>query len=130
MKRFILLLVILFLIIMQSRLFADLIYLKSGAKMEGIIEKETDKAVTISIKIGSVTYPKTQIESISKASDEENIKLKEKWKAQKEQQEMEREQWKKFATEQEAKGLIYHNGKWITKDEHEKLTKPKVEEEV
>lgn len=130
MKRFILLLVILFLIIMQGRLFADLIYLKSGAKIEGIIEKETDKAVTISIKIGGVTYPKTQIESIFKASDEENAKIKEKWKAQKELKETEREQWKKFATEQEAKGLIYHNGKWITKDEHEKLTKPKVEEEV
>ena len=130
MKRFILLFVILFLIVMQGMLFADLIYLKSGAKIEGIIEKETNEAVTIFIKIGSVTYSKTQIESISKSSDEENMKIKEKWKVQKEQRETEHERWKKFVTEQEAKGLLYHNGKWITRDEYKKLTKPKIEEEV
>lgn len=114
---------------MQGIPLADVIYLKSGAKIEGIIEDETEEGVTAAIKIGSVTYKREQIESILKSSYEDNMKLKEKWKAEKKQQETEQEQWKRFAAEQEAKGLIFHNGQWITKEEYERLTKPKVEEE-
>lgn len=33
-----------------------------------------------------------------------------------------------MAAEQEAKGFIFYKGKWITKDEYDKLTKPEVKE--
>lgn len=119
---------IIFLLLIPGAIFADVIYLKSGRKIEGIIEKKTDTAITITLDIGSVTYPKTQIESLSKSSDEENAKLKGKWKTQKQQRQAEQEEWRKFAEEQEAKGLIFYEGKWITKDEYERFTKPKIEE--
>jgi len=117
------------LILVQCISFADVIYLKSGAKIEGIIGEESEDAVTIAIKIGNITYSREEIESISKSSAEENAKLKEGWKAQKQQQEAEEERRRKFAAEQEAKGLIFHDGQWITKDEYERLTRPEAEAE-
>ncbi|MFA5338621.1 MAG: hypothetical protein WC317_00545 [Candidatus Omnitrophota bacterium] len=93
-----------------------------------MIEIETDDSVVVAVNIGRMTYPKSLIESISKASDGENAKLKKKWEDQKQQRESEHEQWKKTAAEQEAKGLILYDGKWVTKDEHEKLAKPEPEE--
>jgi len=120
---------ILFFLLIPHTVLADVICLKFGNKIEGVIEKETDDAVTIVLSIGSLTYPKAQIESISKSGDEENAKLKEKWKLQKQQQEAKREEQRRFAAEQEAKGLILYKGQWVTKDEYEKLTKPEIEDE-
>lgn len=121
--------VVLSLALIESTPFADMVYLESGGEIEGVIQKETSEAVTIAINVGTITYSRQQIKSVSKSSNEENAKLKEKWKAQKEQKEKEQEEWRKFADEQEAKGLIFYNGQWITKDEYEKLTAPKIEEE-
>lgn len=120
--------IIIFLLLIPRTIFADIVYLKSGGEIKGIIERETDYTVNIVVSIGSVTYSRAEIESISKSSDEENAKLKEKWKAEKGQKESKEEEWRKFAAEQEAKGLIFHKGQWITKDEYEKLSKPKLEE--
>lgn len=128
MKKYLPLFIILLLLI-PGAIFADVIYLKSGGKIEGIIEKETDTAITITLDIGTAAYPKTQIESLSKSTDEENAKLKEKWKAQKQQRQAEQEERRKFAEEQEAKGLIFYEGRWITKAEYEELTKSKEEAE-
>ena len=108
--------------------FADVIHLKSGGSVEGVIETETDDSVIIVVNVGELTYPKSLIESVSKASDEENAELKKKWEEQRKQREAEQEQQRKFAAEQEAKGLILNDGKWIAKEEQEKLTAPKTEE--
>lgn len=98
--------IFLFLALAQGISFADAIHLKSGGSVEGVIETETDDSVTVVVKVGKLTYPKALIESISKASDEENAKLKKKWEEQKQQRESEQEQQKKFTAEQEAKEVV------------------------
>lgn len=108
---------------------ADIICLKSGVKIEGIIEEETDETVIIAINIGKVTYPKTHIESISKSSNEENAKLKEEWAALKGEREAEQREREKFIAEQKTKGLIFHQGQWITREEFEKLNEQKTKKE-
>ncbi len=120
-------LIFLFLLI-PHMILADIIHLKSGGSVECVIESETDNEVTGVVNIGNLTYPKTLIESISRAGDEDNAKLKEKWQVQKQQQEAKQEEGIKFAAEQEAKGLILYQGQWIAKDEYEKLNKLKVKE--
>lgn len=120
-------LIVLFLLIPRMIL-ADIIYLKAGGSVECVIEKETEYEVTAVVNVGKLVYPKALITSISKSSDEDNAKLKEKWQIQKQQQEAKREEERKFAAEQEAKGLILYKGQWITKDEYESLNKPEVEE--
>lgn len=127
MKRYLSLSTILLLSV-PAAIFADMIYLKSGGSIECVIERERDDEVVTVTNIGKLTYPKSLISSVSKANDEENAKLRKKWEAQKEQRETEQERWQRFAEEQEAKGLILYNGQWVTKEEYEKLTKPKVAE--
>jgi len=127
MKKYLHLLMVLFLLI-PNAILADVIYLKAGGSIECVIEKETDYEVTAVVNIGKLSYPKLLIASISRASDEENAKLIEKWKLQKQQQEARQEEWRRFSVEQETKGLILHKGQWLTKDEYEKLNKPEVEE--
>ena len=121
--------IFLFILLIWGASFADVIHLKSGGSVEGVIETETDDSVTVVVSVGKLTYSKPLIESISKASGEENAKLKKKWEEQKQQRESRQEQQRKFAEEQEAKGFILHDGKWETKEEYEKLIKPKAEEE-
>lgn len=75
MKRYLPIFIISLLSIRTSTL-ADLVYLKTGIKIEGMILSDTPESITIAIDIGTVTYSKTQIESISKSSDEDNMKLK------------------------------------------------------
>ncbi|OFZ52938.1 MAG: hypothetical protein A3D92_24950 [Bacteroidetes bacterium RIFCSPHIGHO2_02_FULL_44_7] len=98
--------IFLFMLLIQGTSFADVIHLKSGGSTEGIIETETDDSVTVVVKVGKLTYPKALIESISKASGEENAKLKKKWEEQKQQRESEQEEQRKFAAEQEAKEAV------------------------
>ncbi len=93
--------VFLFVAIAEGVSFADVIHLKSGASVECMIKVETDDAVVVTVSIGEMTYPRDLIESVSKAGDEENTKLKKKWEDQKKQREAEQEQQRKLAAEQE-----------------------------
>lgn len=127
MKKYFPFFIFLFLLIPRM-ISADVIHLKAGGSVECVIEKETDYEVTAVVNVGKLAYPKALIASISRASDEDNAKLKEKWQTQKQQQESKREEERKFAAEQEAKGFILYKGQWFTKEEYEELTKPKVEE--
>ncbi len=127
MKKYVLLSII-FSFLIPAAVFADIIYLKAGGSVECVIEEETGDSITAVVSVGRLNYPKGLIASISKAGAEENMKLEEKWEAQKRQREAEQEKRRKFTDEQEAKGLVLYNGQWLTKEEYEALTKPKAEE--
>lgn len=58
---------------------ADTIYLKNGGAIEGIINKENDDSVELSVGFGTVTIKKGDIKSIAKSTDEERDALKQKW---------------------------------------------------
>ena len=108
--------------------FSDTIVLKSGAKITGVIESEADDSVTVLMSIGTAKYPKSQVESITRASAEENASLKQNWEEAKKKREAEQEEKKKFAAEQEAKGLVLLDGRWVPKPAEEKPKEKPAEE--
>lgn len=66
---------------------ADVIKIKDGAELNGIIQQETDDKVVIEVRFGKITLTKEDIESIDKASKEENDLLRAKWEKEKQKDE-------------------------------------------
>jgi len=62
---------------------ADVIKLKSGGRIEGIISQESDGKVVVEIKSGKITFDKSDIESTEKASQAYNDSLKARWEKEK-----------------------------------------------
>lgn len=58
---------------------ADIIHLKNGNKVEGVIQEETDRGVAIELDIGTMDFAHREIESIERSSAEEAEALKESW---------------------------------------------------
>ncbi|MBU1809059.1 MAG: hypothetical protein KJ661_05830 [Candidatus Omnitrophica bacterium] len=77
---------------------ADVLILKSGKVFEGEVVEEKKNAYVIKIEGGTVTFNKTQVESIiyDEPSEEQIKKIK-------------------------GKGYVKYEGKWITQDEHNSL---------
>lgn len=60
--------------------FCDLVYLKSGKSIEGIVEKENNSSVTLNIGSGVVTLNKNEIKQIRNYTPEEQNALIERWR--------------------------------------------------
>lgn len=58
---------------------ADIIYLKNGRKIIGIIEEASDKKVIIRLRIGTATYPRRDISSIEYSTPKKREKLMKFW---------------------------------------------------
>ncbi len=58
---------------------ADTIYLKNGRELAGLIEKETDTEVIISLGAGSATFNKTAIQKIAWSDDVERADIMAEW---------------------------------------------------
>ncbi len=80
-------LVFLFLLDFQMPVFADTLYLKNGRSIEGIIQKEDDRDITLEVNSGSIKFGKEQIASITRSSAETDAQLREDWVKEKEKQE-------------------------------------------
>lgn len=63
--------------------YPDMINIKNGGEITGIIEQETDDIVVLRLKYGKTTIQKDTIESMSRDSEENNNALQEKWDSQK-----------------------------------------------
>jgi len=59
---------------------ADTITLKNGRTIEGIITRETDTHVYLDLGVGSTTLPRTNIASVTRSTDEDNLKIRAGWK--------------------------------------------------
>ncbi|MBN3038568.1 MAG: TIGR02281 family clan AA aspartic protease [Candidatus Omnitrophica bacterium] len=59
--------------------FADVIYLKNGRSLEGIVEKEDENSVVVNIGAGTTTLYKTEIDHIQRDSTEERKGLEKEW---------------------------------------------------
>ncbi len=77
--RFIAIIAILFIVFSVRFCFADVIYLKNGQVLEGVIFSETDDEVVFKLSIGQVTLNKEGIESIEKSPPEDNKELEQLW---------------------------------------------------
>ena len=61
---------------LPSRSFADMIYLKNGKQMEGVIIAEDDKTVTINIGFGKVILQRDNISRVVKYTHQKQVELK------------------------------------------------------
>ena len=109
-----------------SSVFADIIHLKNGNKVSGVITKESEDFVEIKINIGAVvTFSKKDIDRVEKESDDERLEIEKGWEAEKAQREgaagPEPEIDETFKEEQREKGLVEYEGDWVTPEEKERL---------
>lgn len=106
----------------SSELRADTIYLKNGNKIFGIIKKESKGSVEIEINIGAVVaFSREDIDRIEKDSDVKHAELKEDWELEKSKRDVEQTAKDAFEREQREKGLVKHDGRWITPAEKERM---------
>ncbi|MBI4846253.1 MAG: aspartyl protease family protein [Candidatus Omnitrophica bacterium] len=85
-----------------ARGYADVIYLKNGKVMEGLIQEETDEYVMIELGFGSIKLKKEKIKEIKRAEKEEVEQLKSKWEIEAGQREREAaEEMKRIKEEEE-----------------------------
>lgn len=113
---------ILFLLFFTTFSFADTIYLKNGNKVSGIIVRENEDSVEVKINVGAiVTFSKQDIERIEKSAERSRAKMEDVWKAKKAKRKVTQVEKDDYIKEQIEKGLIEHDGEWITSDEREKL---------
>jgi clan AA aspartic protease (TIGR02281 family) len=64
---------------------ADMIYLKNGRSVEGVIISEDSERVELQVSMGSVTFERSDIEKIVRASEFEHATLREEWNDNQEQ---------------------------------------------
>ena len=122
MIRKILLLVILIVLFFSQQIFADIVYLKNGNRLRGIISKETDKSVELKINLGAkVTFSKDDVKSIDRETKEQHAKLEEEWGLNSNKAEVKGISKDVFEEEQLKKGLVKYKDRWVTPDEKEKL---------
>lgn len=62
---------------------ADIIYLKNGRSIEGLIKVEDENGVELEVGFGTVRFDRVQIERIEKSGLQEAVAIKRKWERQK-----------------------------------------------
>ncbi|MFH1245866.1 MAG: hypothetical protein V1662_05200, partial [Candidatus Omnitrophota bacterium] len=101
---------------------ADIIGLKNGNIIEGVILRETEKSIELEVfPESTITFGGEDIAFIKKWEDNKNQTLREKWLADQQQREEAELARQEFEREQRAKGLVKYDGKWIPEAEKERL---------
>ena len=67
-------------------LFGDIIYLKNGGKVEGIIIEESETEVTVKLGFGEMNLYRSEIDSIDRTSGKDHANLEKQWNETKEQE--------------------------------------------
>lgn len=110
------------LLFFSQQVFADMIYLKNGNRVKGIITKETDKSVEVKINPGAkVTFSMNDIKNIEKESEEQHVKLEEEWGVGRNKAVVKEIEGDVFEEEQLEKGLVKYKNEWVTPEEKERL---------
>lgn len=105
-----------------GEVYADRIFLKNGSKVSGIITNETEKTIEITMNVGAkVTFSRDDIQSIERDSEETHARMKEAWKIEKAKAEVQEITKGTFEEDQINKGLVKHEGRWVTPEEKERL---------
>lgn len=68
---------------------ADMLTLKNGYEMEGIIKRQTEEYVELEIDMGTVKFYQNQIKSVERYSKEQNQSLEDSWKGERVKKETE-----------------------------------------
>lgn len=86
--------ILLFLLSFVLEASADIIHLKNGRTMEGLIKKETVDDVWLDLGFGSVKFRREEIERIDRSDSEEIIDIRREWQ---QQRALQQERWKEEA---------------------------------
>lgn len=62
---------------------ADIVYLKNGRNIEGLVKSENNAGVELEVGAGTVTFQRSEIESVQRVSLREAAALRDKWEEQK-----------------------------------------------
>lgn len=101
---------------------ADIVYLKNGNRLRGIVTKDTDKSVELKTNPGAkVTFSKDDVKSVEIESEAERAKLEEAWTAGKNKSEVKEISRDVFEEEQTKNGLVKYGDRWVTPEEKERL---------
>ncbi len=122
MKIYIYLVIVLWMVCGAHQAGADLICLKNGNIIEGIIVQNTVKILELEVFLGAkITFSKQDIAYLKKWEKEKNQELRKKWLEDRKAREEAELARQKFEVEQKAKGLVKHRGKWVELSEKDKL---------
>jgi len=72
----------------SQQAWADMVTLKNGYEMEGIIKRETEEYVELEIDLGTVKFYQGQIKEIDHYSKEENQALEDSWESERSKKEV------------------------------------------
>lgn len=110
---------------------ADIICLRNGNIIEGIIVQDTDEILELEVFLGAkITFAKQDIAYLKKWDEEKNEALREEWRKDREEREKAELTRQEFESGQREKGLVKYKGKWITKPEKDKLKTREYVDEV
>jgi clan AA aspartic protease (TIGR02281 family) len=87
-KNKIFILAALFYFIFVAELFADILYLKNGRKLEGLIRDEKEDCVELDVGFGTVTFEKDAIERIHRSSLDEISAILRHWETEQKRSEL------------------------------------------
>jgi len=105
-----------------GNIYADIIYLKNGNRLRGIVTKETDRSVELKINPGAkVTFSKGDVKSVEVESETERAKLEEEWGAGENKLEVREIAKDVYEEDQLKKGFVRYRDKWVTPQEKERL---------
>lgn len=75
-------LILLFLVGFSIKSFADIIYLKNGRQLEGLVKSEEGDSVELEVNAGTVTFMKSEIERIERSSPQGSTAIRGEWERQ------------------------------------------------
>ena len=78
------------LICLISEVNADIVYLKNGRNIEGLIKNEDGQSVELDVGFGTLKFYRQEIKSIYKSTPEEIVIIRKKWQRQQKEAERER----------------------------------------
>lgn len=131
MKRYIFFLIVLGMVGWPDVAGADIVCLKNGNIIEGIIVQDTDRLLEMEVFLNAkITFAKQDIAYVKKWTQDKNQALKQKWLRNKEDREKAELARQQFEVEQMAKGLVKYRGKWIPESEKDRLRTGEYVDEV
>ncbi len=121
-RRIILLAILVVIISPADVAFADIICLNNGNIIEGIIAQDTEKSLEVEVFLNArITFAKRDIAYVKEGTEKENQALRKKWLEDKKEREEAERIRQEFEAQQQAKGLVKYQDKWISESEKDKL---------
>jgi uncharacterized protein (DUF3084 family) len=92
----------------------DVIYLKKGGHITGVISSESETLIEIKSSMGTIRLSRGAIAKVVKATAEENRALESQWKQERDKEKEKVKEAKRYEEEQRAKGYVKFQGTWIS----------------